>query len=492
MLQNEGGVLRTLIFFQRTKFSCSKQGPLKKSLDWWKGLDAWQSLFCFSKIAAQLAFRNVLLFTSKNQIMLMKRRKTREKSPYNQLADTSWPMIHCDPEGSKLSNFPGPEQDRAKLLQKEIDTDVILIIPTADYLYVQEAENFVRAYDPQSLQLLHEANLNATFPKLGGGTLDKEGYLWFTANNQVVRLSPDLSECIWSDAFPPARLPYNSCCFLPDGNLLVTSCAAAHVISSKLEDNSFRLISSLDLSALTFNGQKAFPFVPILPRPVMDESGNLYFSTISCICHLHYDQSTQRIAPELKWAFPVQAPDAAFNMADPILMNGKVYAAAIPGEAQPMHIYCLDKDTGALISSGTPFPNALQAGAAHTLGCIPEEDKVVVICNTENYTGGMAAMNGQSLEVLWHAAMAQIGAAFCMSKPSQRAYIIHYDAEAQLLQYSAINTNNGEMSLLSDYPSEIPPNVSLPSIGYDGRLYYPNPSPGFAMIEDVEKMSSTS
>jgi hypothetical protein len=115
---------------------------------------------------------------------------------------------------------------------------------------------------------------------------------------------------------------------------------------------------------------------------------------------------------------------------------------------------------------------------------------LIVICNTPDLTGGMAAVNATTMEVLWHSPIAQIGGAFCCSSVSNRGYIISRDPNDGMLKYWAINLDDGSQTVLHQYASDVDPNVSLASIGYDGKLYYPNPTPGFAMIQDINNTNN--
>lgn len=414
------------------------------------------------------------------------RRKRRLKTDsQNGLANTTWPMIHCDPQGTKTSPNAGPISEDANVILAELSSDVILMISTPDVLYVQEAENYVKAFNPDTLELIATSpSLEATFPFFAGGTLDENGYLWFTANDRIARLSPDLSEVVWSESLEPSALAYNTCCFLPDGNLLVTTSLAAHIISPELVNGTFKIISSLDLGSITWNGEQVYPFYPIMPRPVSDEKGGLYFTSNGFMSKLIYDENTQRILPECVWAVAHGANDVSFNLSDAVLVSNSVYAAAKPGDTSAMNIYSVEKDSGKLTGICIPFPDAIGYTSAHCVGAVADKGILIVICNTPDLTGGMAAIDAETMELIWHAPIAVIGGAFCCSSVSNHAYIISRDPEDSLLKYWAINLDDGSQTVLHQNPSDVDPTVSLPSIGYNGTLYYPNPTPGFARITD--------
>ncbi len=418
--------------------------------------------------------------------MLQKiKRKRKEVLNPDQLANTTWPMIHCDAQGTKTSPNSGPTQKDATTVLAELSTDVILMLSTKNRIYVQEAENYVKAFHPETLELMEQSeSLEATFPFFAGGTLESNGNMWFTANNRVARLSPDLKEVIWSESFEPADLPFNTCCFLPDGNLLVTSCLAAHVISPELKNGTFEIISSLDLGALRWEGEQVFVYYPVMPRPVSDEDGGLYFSSNGFVSKLHYDSKSKSILPEILWAVPHDEDDVSFNLCDPVLVDSNVYAVAKPSDTEAMKVYSIDSTTGNLIGTCIPFPEAIGYVSAHTIGAVAEKNMLIVICQTPDLTGGMVGIDATTLNVLWQAPLANIGGAFCCSSVSNRAYIINRDSNDSMLRYWAIDLDNGAQTVLHQYPSDTDPSVSLASIGYDGRLYYPNPTPGFAMIQD--------
>lgn len=422
---------------------------------------------------------------------IIKRKKQRRLASQNALANTSWPMIHCDPQGSKTSPYAGPTQEDTSVILAQLDSDVILMLSTPNAIYVQEAVNYVKAFHPETLELLATSpNLEAVFPFFAGGNLDEEGYLWFTANNRVARLSPDLSEVVWSELLEPSGQAYNTCCFLPDGNFLVTTSIAAHVLSSKLTDGTFKVISSLDLYSIMWNEEHVYPFSPIMPRPVSDEEGGLYFTSDGFMSKLFYDQETQTISPNVIWAVPHEERDASFNLSDAVVVSNRVYAAAIPQENNAMQVYSVDCTSGEVEGTCIPFPDAIGYISAHCVGAVPDKNMLIVICNTPDLTGGMAAVDATTMEVLWQALIAQIGASFCCSSVSNRGYLISTDPEDGMLKYWAINLDDGSQTVLHQYPSDVIPSASLASIGYDGRLYYPNPTPGLAMIQDTNNTNN--
>lgn len=411
--------------------------------------------------------------------------KQQQRTSELSLAKTTWPMIHCDGHGSKSSPNSGPTQENAQAIFAQLDSDVILMLSTPDVIYVQEAINYIKAFNQKTLELINTSpSLDATFPFFAGGTLDNEGYLWYTANNRIARLSPSLNEVVWSERFEPSDVPYNTCCFLPDGNLLVTSCSAAHVVSPQLNEGTFKIVSSLDLSKITWKNQQVYPFYPVMPRPVVDNQGGLYFTSNGFVSKLFYNQKKQEIDANLVWAKPHKKSDASFNLSDAVLQLNYVYAAAKPQDDTAMQIYGFDKTTGEVLGTCIPFPKAIGASSVHCLGGVKEKNILIAICYTEDLSGGMVAIDATSLKVLWHTPIAVIGGAFCCSSVSNRAYIISRDPKDLLLKYWAINLDDGTKTILYQYPSDIDPAVSLSSIGYQGRLYYPNPSPGLTMIQN--------
>jgi len=418
--------------------------------------------------------------------MSIKLRKKRLKATtQDALASTTWPMIHCDPQGTKTSPNSAPTQAEAATITTDLDSDVILMLSTPELIYVQEAENYVKAFDPQTLELIATSpSLDATFPFFAGGTLDDSGYLWFTANNRIARLSPDLSEVVWSDTLEPSELPYNTCCFLPDGNFLVTTCLAAHVISSELTNGTFQVLSSLDLGALTWNGEQVFTYYPIMPRPVSDDQGGLYFTTNGFVSKLVYDEETQAVLPQVIWAVPHEERDLSFNLSDAVLVSNRVYAAAKPQDTNAMQVYSMENSLGGDVETCIPFPDAIGAISAHCVGAVADKEILIVICNTTDLTGGMAAVDATTMEIIWNVPMANIGGAFCCSSASNKAYIINRNPEDSMLKYWAIDLDDGTPTLLHQYYSDVDPSASLPAIGYNGRLYYPNPTPGLAMLQD--------
>ncbi len=424
----------------------------------------------------------MLKVTRKNQ----KRLKTNDA-----LADTSWPMIHCDPQGTKTSPYAGPSMKDAPTILAQLDSNVILMLSTPKVIYVQEAMNYVKAFDAETLDLLYTSpNLGATFPFFAGGSLDANGYLWFTANNRIARLSPDLSEVVWSEYFQPEDKAFNTCCFLPDGNLLATSSTAAHVIDPEINNGTFSVISTLNLSALTWNGQQVYTDIPIMPRPVRDDQNGLYFTSAGFVSKLEYDVSTQKILPNVIWAVPHNERADFFSLSDAVVVSSNVYAAAKPTDNYAMEVYRIDSTAGFVLGICTPFPEAIGYSSAHCVGAVSDKNILIVICETPDLTGGMAAVDATSMEVLWHAPLANIGGAFCCSASSNKAYIINRDPNDSMLKYWAIDLDNGETTILHQYPSDTDPAISLSSVGYEGRLYYPNPTPGFAMIQDSNIINS--
>ena len=418
--------------------------------------------------------------------MLKITKKNQNRQVTNdEMANTSWPMIHCDPQGTKTSPFAGPSMKDAPTILAKLDSDVILMLSTPKIIYVQEASNYVKAFDAESLELLYTSpSLGATFPFFAGGTLDANGFLWFTANNQVARLSPNLKEVVWSEHFEPENKAFNTCCFLSDGNLLVTCSTTAHVINPEIKNGSFEVISTLDLSELTWNGQQVYTDIPIMPRPVRDSQNGLYFTSTGFVSKLEYDESTQRILPHVIWAVPHNEKAEFFSLSDAVVVSSSTYAAAKPTDDYAMQVYRIDSNTGNVLGICTPFPEAIGNSSAHCVGAVSDKNILIVICEASDLTGGMAAVDATTMDVLWHAPIANIGGAFCCSESSNRAYIISRDANDLMLKYWAIDLDNGEMTILHQYPSTSDPTISLASVGYEGRLYYPNPTPGFAMIKD--------
>ena len=423
-----------------------------------------------------LKYSIMLKVTKKNQ----KRLKTNDA-----MANTSWPMIHCDPEGTKTSPYLGPSMKDAPTILAELDSDVILMLSTPKVIYVQEAENYVKAFDAETLELLYTSpGLGATFPFFAGGSLGENGYLWFTANNQIARLSPDLSEVVWSERFEPENKAFNTCCFLSDGNLLVTCSTTAHVINPELKNGTFEVISTLDLSDLTWAGKQVYTDIPIMPRPVRDDQNGLYFTSTGFVSKLEYDESAQSIVPNVRWAVPHNERADFFSLSDAVVVDFNVYAAAKPTDNYAMEVYRIDIRSGEVLGICTPFPEAIGYSSAHCVGAVSDKNILIVICETPDLTGGMVAVDATSMKVLWHVRLANIGGAFCCSSSSNKAYIINRDPNDSMLKYWAIDLDNGETTILHQYPSDTDPAISLSSIGYEGRLYYPNPTPGFAMIQD--------
>lgn len=412
------------------------------------------------------------------------------------LADTAWPMIHCTSEGTKEAVGSAPVRlvEDVQFFDPGSDalkngTASVLMPIGARYLYYQAAQNWIFALDPDDIRRprFRFSTAGLGFPQVAGGVVDNEGHVWWTIENQIVRLDEDLSNPVYSEPMTPAKLGYNAVNIMPDGNLLAVCKLAAHIVSSRPKAGALPLLSSTNLQRI-FQLPLPTPQQPLIPRPVDDGKGNLYFCAGQTVCRLRYDARRQRLLPKPVWSFTTPLEVGIYAYADPVLINGRVWAitGSTGDTTSPMLLSCLDAETGAVRGQSMPFPTVLDSTTWHTLGGAPQMGLVIAICNTGNDDGGgVVAIDQETLDVVWRFPLKNIGEAFCLSEATGRVYISSMESDdGAPLRFWAISLKTGQGTLLHERPSEeVPPN-SLPSIGYDGNLYYPTPS-GLVKLQNV-------
>lgn len=392
------------------------------------------------------------------------------------LSGTSWPMIHCRPEGTKNCPLPGPANTSptSQFLQ---DVSVIIMVTGRDLLYLQPNADQLFCYAFNDLSKpVHRVEFGAQYPQVGGGVVDDQGNLWFTRNGNMVRFSEGLLDPIISETFTPTDAIYNGLGLMTDGNALITSTTWAHVLATSLNDaGGFSLLSSLNLTEVSYEGVNVFPDSgpKLASRPVYGDNDGVYMNSAEYLVKMRYDKENTRLDPQPVWALEDPQQNGRINLSNPILVNENVWAVSQPTQDQPMPVYCVSRDNGALIQTIVPFPQALGKYSDHTLGADPDRGLVFVICNDNAGKGGVAAINISNFDVAWRLPLNNISEAFGLSVPSGPLYISNQENEDAPFSVWAIALENGEGRIIYTREADGNPPPSLPSIGPDGNLYYP-------------------
>ena len=390
------------------------------------------------------------------------------------LAQSAWPMIHCSPDGTKNGPLPGPVEGDVETQAFEGGTPPIVITVDDDYVYYQQQQNMIDCFKVDDFSKpIKSVNLQAAFPTVGGNVVDDQGRVYFTRFGNLIRFDPGLENPVVSEELAPADALYNGVGFMVDGNLLVTSQTFAHVVSPNAENGKLKVLSTTDLRESAYEGVPTFAPRSFGPRPVYDDSGGVYFNGEHFIAKLNYFPQITQLAAMPLWAFRNPQVGGTFTLSNPILVNDQVWTISQPPADQPMQLFCLQTSNGELLGQNTPFPMALGQISAHTLGAVPKINRVFVICNTEDSSGGVVAIDSSTMDTLWHLPLPSLSEAFAISEASGRLYISALNADADKIEIWSIDIATGEGTVLADVPSTNPPAMSLPSLGPDGNLFYP-------------------
>ncbi len=397
-----------------------------------------------------------------------------KKTDRNALATSAWPMIHGGPDGCKSSPLPAPTTGPVTIDRFAGSSASIVTTIDDGLIYLQAGIKFVYCFADDNLeQPIEQVELDASFPAVGGNTVDKEGHVFLTRFGRLMRFDRGLKNPVLSAKLAPADALYNAVGFLADGNLLVTSSTTAHVVSPNDDDGEMPVLSTTDLSQLTYNGKLLFAPIGFAPRPVYDSSTGVYFNSQDYLVKMTYMPQTAELATMASWAFRNPQPGGTFALSNPILVNDQVWTVSQPPADQPMQLFCLDSSSGEVLGQCTPFPMALGKFAAHTLGAVSDANVVVVICDTDDTSGGVVAIDSETMDTLWHFPLAQIGDAFVISEACGVVYIAAFDQAEEQIEIWAITLAEGEGTVLHREPSTRAPQSSLPCIGPGGDLFYP-------------------
>lgn len=415
------------------------------------------------------------------------------------LANSDWPVIHQNNATTKSSAFPAPTDNHVVTDKWQSSASSVLYLIGENYLYNQAATGgVISAFIPDNLAQgpVHQIDLAAEF-RTGGGMIDSNHRLWWTANDRLVRVEQDLSGAVFSQPMLPsiadelgnADFPYlNGTTLLPDSNILVSSVGqfAWIINTTQNTDREFSIVNQLNWQNLTLNGQ------PILvnetrfsPRPLINEDGDIVIVSYNYMLKLHYNSATQNFDNEVVWAFANPENDAenvsSLAVSHAVQINGLICVASAPQTlANVQQVYCVDEQNGQLVYQFEPFPTAFGAGALHTLGGLNKENWLVSIANTSDNSAGMHTYNldtGQEVSGIVH--LNHISEAFVISEANKHAYISHKIAEDQLA-VSAVNLETGLSTEIYTSSFNDPRSIfsglapSLSALGKHG-LYIPVP-----------------
>lgn len=391
------------------------------------------------------------------------------------LARSGWPMIHCTPAGTKKSLLPGPISDDVEIEHFQGESSSIVITIDDDLVYYQQAQNTIDCFSVDDFgKPLNTVDLNATFPAVGGNVVDREGHVYFTRFGQLIRFDRGLKNPVVSENLEPADALYNGVGFMIDGNLLVTSTRFAHVVSPRArKGGKLPVLSTTDLRQSAVDGVPTFASRMFGPRPVYDDQGGVYMNGLDYLAKLTYAPQITKLQTMPQWAFRCPQAGGNLTLANPMLVGDNVWTISNPPADQPMQLYCVAQNNGALVGQCTPFPTALGQTSAHTLGAVPSANLILAICDTADRSGGMVAIDSRTLDVRWRLPLSQISQAFAISEASGVAYISAWSADERRIDFLSIRLEDGQPTILTSVASDSAPPASLPSVGPGGNLFYP-------------------
>lgn len=422
-----------------------------------------------------------------------------ENTPIS-LAQSDWPVIHQNNAGTKASEFETPMDSRVSIDKWTLPNSTVLSLIGDNYIYHQAATGGkISAFKVDDLAQgpVHEMDLEAVF-RTGGGLIDSNKRLWWTADDKLVRLDEDLSGAILSQAMQPtiadslagSDFPYiNGITLLSDSNILVTSVGQyAWIISTTVnENNELPIVQQINWQDLTVNGSSILAEeTRFSPRPIIDEEGNIVIVSVNYMLKLNYNSTTRNFDSEVLWAFAnpenISEPNASsLAISHAVKINDLTCVASAPMDIQNVQqVYCVNAQNGQLAHHFEPFPAAFGARALHTLGGLSQENWLVTIVNSNDNSGGMRVYDLHTgLALGERITLNNISEAFVISTQNKHAYISHKIAENEMavlaVDLKAGSVTHVYQTELTD-PRSISSNLapSLSAMGEQG-LYIPLP-----------------
>ncbi|MEZ4251872.1 MAG: PQQ-binding-like beta-propeller repeat protein [Polyangiales bacterium] len=413
-------------------------------------------------------------------------------------ADVPWPMIHQNGRGTKEGVGGGPSVGRVRE-EGGAGTPILLLVGD-ELVYQQTAgSSVIRAFARGDVTTeVASIDIGAPWPIGGGGNVDQDRRIWWNGrdadgNMAVVRVEGSLTAPVYS---APLTIPsgergvsYNAITFLPDGALLVgTMSPYLFVVESEVgADGRFALRETFTKQEFrTADDRVVFSEAASYgPRPVEDPDGEHFYVNDSLVlAKLRYDAASGTFDRTVAWVF--EGPEGAranLAVSNPIVVGDSVCVATEPLVAEDsQRVHCVDRETGTLRFSVTPFPRA-GISAAHTLGAIESRGWVFSIARSEDGGGGVAGFSLATGEPLWpYVELDQVSESFVIAPDDLRLYVASMEAGTRRFEIRAVDLTNGSSRAIYAATSVRSPSPALGALGGD-NLYFPTPN-GFVRIED--------